>query len=134
MTQTPDTLDLADRAEIAINALTGALDPDYNYEIYFKVRYWLNPAIMEHDATGLPTNNPKFLESLPRMRIMSWDAHRESRRSRAWSEVSLHNSVATVSIIRPYMMNNKPRTWSGATEDFANVYGNARAMLAMLAW
>ena len=35
----PDTLDLADRAEVSLRVLTGALDPELNYELYFYVRY-----------------------------------------------------------------------------------------------
>jgi hypothetical protein len=71
MTQTPDTLDLADRGAAAINALTGPLDPAYNYEMYFTATLSSAPPEMQHESTGLAANNPKFLESLPRMRVVS---------------------------------------------------------------
>jgi hypothetical protein len=67
----PDTLDLADRAGLAINCLTGALDPDYGYELYFAVRFTAQPPFMLHDSGGLTTINPKFAESLVMMRLMS---------------------------------------------------------------
>ena len=31
----PDTLDLADRTELALNGLGGSLDPELDYEMYF---------------------------------------------------------------------------------------------------
>ena len=44
---------------------------EYGAEMYFIVRFCTNPAHMYHDTTGWPTNNPKFAESLPMMRVMS---------------------------------------------------------------
>jgi hypothetical protein len=67
----PNTLDLAERAALAINGLTGTLDLQRNYELYFRVYFYTNPAYLFHDTTGFPTNNPKFTESLPMMRVMS---------------------------------------------------------------
>ncbi|HID31621.1 MAG TPA: hypothetical protein EYP19_16690 [Desulfobacterales bacterium] len=67
----PDTLDLAQRAEYALNALIGMLDPNLNYEIWFHSFLGANPPYMYHDTTGLPTNNPKFAESFPLMRVMT---------------------------------------------------------------
>ena len=63
----PDTLDLADRTELALNGLGGSLNPELDYENYFWIRYSANPAYMYHWAFG-PTNEPKFAESFPLMR------------------------------------------------------------------
>ena len=35
----PDTLDLAERARVALNGLSGVLDPEFNYEMYFIIRF-----------------------------------------------------------------------------------------------
>lgn len=126
---TPETLDLAARAELALHALTGALDPERDFEIYFRV-YFRNPPRMQHEMTGLPTNNPKFAESLPMMRVM------------CGSDLNLDVEVAMMKVLLSniaedglYYARARPdRPWHGATEDFANVYGNARVLLAMLAW
>jgi hypothetical protein len=125
----PDTLDLADRAELALHALTGALDPERNYEIYFCV-YFRNPARMAHESTGLPTNNPKFAESLPMMRVMcgsDFNLDIEAAMIKA-----LVSNIAEDGLY--YAPARPDRPWHGAPEDFANVYGNARVLLAMLAW
>ena len=141
----PDTLDLAERASLAINGLTGAVDRDRAYEIYFIVRFCTNPPHMYHDTTGWPTNNPKFAESLPMMRLMSGSEQNtdDERRMiesmvRAIGEDGLYYAVA-----------NPDRTWHEGVghvyfdkagdvvrrgEDFANVAGNGRMVLAMMAW
>ena len=126
----PNTLDLAERAEISLNVLAGALDPDYNYEIYFYTSFRFQPPFMVHDRTGLPTNNPKFAESFPMMRVMCGsnsnrdiETHMmEYMVSKATGEDGLYYSLK----------QNRP--WHKADEDFANVYGNTRYILAMLAW
>ena len=134
--EVPDTLDLAARAEIALNALTGALDPAYNYEIYFGVDFHSHPPVMRHEVSGLPTNNPKFAESLPMMRVMSGsDAHLDIERGMM---AALAASIGPDGLYyarakgRPWHRNDP--AWNPANEDFANVYGNGRALLAMMAW
>src|SRR5438094_8707732 len=67
----PATIDLAEHAGTAIHGLTGALDPAGIHEMYFLVGFACRPPFMYKDTTGWPTNNPKFAESLPMMRIMS---------------------------------------------------------------
>ena len=129
----PGTLDLADRAGLAVNCLTGALDPDYGYEIYFHVRFNANPAYMRHEASGLPTNNPKFAEALPMMRVMSGSTqHLDIERG------MLKRMLALVSddglYYAPILGRPWHQTWDRADEDFANVYGNGRFLLAMMAW
>ncbi len=81
----PATLDLAERAGLAVNAMTEATDPEENYRVYWKVTFRSNPPIMYHDFsdTGIAA---KFMECLPRMRLMSGSkqgAHVEER----WKEL-----------------------------------------------
>ena len=134
----PDTLDLAERARLALRCLTGTLDPadrdGVQYEIYFHVTFAANPAWMGHDGTGLPTNNPKFAESMPMMRVMSGSDH----------NLDVENAMmkSMVRFIQPpglyYAHHTNLRPWDGTWNptdvDFANVYGNARMVLAMMAW
>ncbi len=125
----PDTLDLAARAEIALNVLTGALDPDANYELYFYVRFHADPPFMQHERTGLPTNNPKFAESMPMMRVMCGSNHNRDVETR-----NMESMVSAIGKDGLYYSLKANRPWHGAGEDFANLYGNVRLMLAMLAW
>ena len=65
----PDTLDLADRADLAINAMTRMLDPERQYELYMTTDIFQQPPILVHDAS-----QPciiKWIGALPLMRLMS---------------------------------------------------------------
>jgi hypothetical protein len=127
----PDTLDLADRAALAVNCLTGALDPEFGYELYFVARFDVNPAYMYHEASGLPTNNPKFAESLAMMRMMCG-----STQNLDIERAMLARTLALVAddglYYAPVIGRPWHQQWDPANEDFANVYGNGRLLLALL--
>ncbi len=125
----PDTLDLADRAKISLNCLTGALDPESDYEIYFYTRFRANPPFMYHDRTGLAANNSKFAESMPMMRVMcgsNFNREIETRMMESLVSTSGEDGMHYV------LKGNRP--WHGAKEGFACVYDNVRFLLAMKAW
>jgi hypothetical protein len=82
----PDTLDLAERAELGINGLTGPTDPEADYEIYFFVEFFSNPPAMQHDYSDICVC--KFMESLPLLRIAT-GSDLNSHVDRAWMEVIL---------------------------------------------
>ena len=66
----PDTLDLVERAALAINAMTRVVDADSDYELFFMTEFAEAPPRFYHEWSGI-FNTTKFLESLPLMRIMS---------------------------------------------------------------
>ena len=83
----PDTLDLQERAALAVHGLTGPTDPLADYEMYFYIWFLSNPPMMLHcfDAHC----QTKLMEALPLMRIISGsdlNAHVDRR----WMEVVLH--------------------------------------------
>src|SRR5712691_780520 len=59
----PDTLDLAERARIAINALTEVTNPQEDFEIYCTNTFATNPPSMEMHC-WYPTILPKFMWAL----------------------------------------------------------------------
>jgi len=135
----PDTLDLVDYANYGINGLTQTLDPAFDYEIFFRVYLGTNPPYLEHDTTGLPTNNPKFAESLPMMRVMS-GSDTFADVDKKMMQMMLDHTWKDGLYYVPY---SERRTWHEGVghnynkqfrRDFANVYGNSRLLLAMLAW
>ena len=73
-TWAPDTLDLAERAELAINGLTGPTDPDADYEAYWQVNFFRDPPIMFHDVDDV---QPKFMEALPLLRTITGSGHND---------------------------------------------------------
>ena len=83
----PDTLDLQERAALAVNCLTGATDPEADYEIYWGLDLRTNPPIMYHSFADMC--QMKFMEALPLMRMVSGSVLNEEV-DRRWMEVALH--------------------------------------------
>jgi hypothetical protein len=48
----PDTLDLAERARLSLNALTRPVDPQRDYSLYFVAAWNQNPPVLRHEAGG----------------------------------------------------------------------------------
>ena len=71
----PDTLDLAERARLAINAITGAADPHNNYEVFQCGHCDQQPANFNHNHGGPCL--AKAIDVIPRMRRMSGSRQNE---------------------------------------------------------
>ena len=65
----PYTLDIQKRATLAINGLTGPLDPEKDYMLYSGTNFQTNPPIMFHRAADVCVT--KFEEALPLLRLVS---------------------------------------------------------------
>ena len=83
----PDTLDLSDRAALAIHGMTEPTNPLADYEVYWIVHFRTSPPMMEHrwDDTSI---TPKFQEAVSLLRIMSGSAQNPEV-ERRWMEVML---------------------------------------------
>ena len=66
----PDTLDLAERARLAVHGLTSFLNPDRNYEHYSYGLFNVNPPYMSNEGDG-GANWGKIAEALVMARAMS---------------------------------------------------------------
>ena len=82
----PDTLDLQDRAALAVNGLTGPTDELADHDIYFFVYFLHSPPMMQHDADS--TCLSKFMASLPLMRLIS-GSDLNLNVDRCWMEMAL---------------------------------------------
>ena len=71
----PDTLDLAERARLAVNAITGAADPHNNYEVFQCGHCDQQPANFNHNHGGPCI--AKAIDVIPRMRRMSGSRQNE---------------------------------------------------------
>lgn len=83
----PATLDLQERAALAVNGLTGPTDPLADYDLYFFAWFLGNPPVMQHDADSVCLS--KMMESLPLMRMIS-GSDLNMQVDRRWMEVALH--------------------------------------------
>ena len=83
----PDTLDLQERAALAVNGTTEPTDPEADYEIYWWVNLKSKPANMRHDWSDQV--QCKFMEGLPLLRIAS-GSDQNGHVERAWMDSLLH--------------------------------------------
>ncbi|MDO8685037.1 MAG: hypothetical protein Q7J78_00025, partial [Clostridiales bacterium] len=82
----PDTYNIYERAKAVQNVLTRAVDPDFDHQMYFRVEFARNPAIMKHGSDDICQT--KYMQALPLIRLITGDeSHTEV--DRAWFEASL---------------------------------------------
>ena len=80
-TEVPDTLDLVDRANLAINGLARARDPERGWQQYFYIGMLTNPPYMLHSGPPDYACDAMVGESLPLMRVMTGNGdHYEAER------------------------------------------------------
>ncbi len=130
----PDTLDLADRAALSINALTGAADPNRNYETYLSGHLVFRPANMSN-LNGMCAAKP--VHALPCLRVMSG-----SKQNQDYDLKMLEACTNEVEDDGLWWLGIKNRPWRakstgepGGTEggrDIVCVQAQARLMVALM--
>lgn len=65
----PDTYDIHERARAVQNILTRAIDPDWDYLMYFRIEFARNPAIMWHGLDDVCQQ--KYMQALPLIRLIT---------------------------------------------------------------
>ena len=83
----PATLDLAERARLAIHRVTSMTNPNIDYEMYFGVSHMSQPPAMNHSASDMHCQG-KFSEVLPLLRMMCGSLQNMNVET-AWTKVLL---------------------------------------------
>lgn len=77
----PDTLDLAERARLALNGIGGNIDPEL-MTMYGQINFCSRRPHLSHWGSAETLCDPKFAESFPLMRLMSGsDEHADLERA-----------------------------------------------------
>jgi hypothetical protein len=127
----PDTLDLADRAELAIQGITSMLDPTRDYYMYSEARFSRIPAVIRFTGNGSIVCAGKHLESLPLLRSMTGSTFNRDIDSR-FMESMLHMTGKDGSIYIPTSTAaNYP---APIPEPLASTRGEGRHILALSMW
>ena len=69
-TEVPDTLDLAERAELALHGIANTIDPKDEYNMWFEIFWCANPPYMMHSGADVECA-PKFVDAMHQLRIAS---------------------------------------------------------------
>lgn len=132
----PDTLDLQERAALAVNVLTEATDPDADHEMYWLTFIGRNPIFMQHDFSD--HCQCKFMEALPLLRVISGSRQNEHV-DRKWMEVLLRQQDDDGVLYTPlkgrpwaiiegeYYLGGKPEF-----EQYIDPFHNARVLTAVM--
>jgi len=137
----PDTLDLADRAALALNGMGGTIDPNVGYSMFFYVHYASRPPVMRHQGSADISCDTKYGESFPLMRLMCGSglyaeveaAHRAELLSRLSPDDGLYYAMQRPD--RPWTLTYNP-AFDGAVggEDLSNLGGCGRMLRALVTW
>ena len=120
----PDTLDLAERARLSINALTESADPEAGYEIWWHVLLNRKPPVLVHDFHDLNIQY-KFQEALPLLRYVS-GSDQNTHVDQAWAENLLRMQGEDGLIYMPF----EGRPWAGFHADWLEQKGLEETQLA----
>ena len=120
----PDTLDLAERARLSINALTESADPEAGYEIWWHVLLNRKPPVLVHDFHDLNVQY-KFQEALPLLRYAS-GSDQNTQVDQAWAENLLRMQGEDGLIYMPF----EGRPWAGFHADWLEQKGLEETQLA----
>ena len=123
-TPVPDTLDLQQRAELALHAITEATDPLAHHEPYYLVYFRTNPPLMAHSSWQGATV-AKFMEAASLMRIVS-GSEQNLQVDHTWMEVALRSQGPDGLIYTP--VGGRPWAYWGAFIDKqdrgSDIYGD----------
>jgi hypothetical protein len=133
----PDTLDLAERAELALHGMCNTVDPDNEALVFFEVHFCHRPPMMRHRG-GDWECNPEFAEAIPHMRLMCG--------SDKYTEIEAQMLNYLVDCVSPddglqYIIYDPKRPWHAdqhsymydvEAEDLGTIMGSGLLMLALL--
>jgi hypothetical protein len=114
----PATLDLADRATLAVNALTECLDPEYDYELYWIADLLAEKPTMYHTVDDHVQD--KFFLALPQCRTASGSTQNiDVERHLMWTYLRKQGADGMIYIPiqgRSWALPSVPSPWAGIDE------------------
>jgi len=134
-TLVPDTLDLQERAALAIHAMTECTNPAADYEVYWHVNINANPPKMSQNSWQ-GNGVSKFQEALVLNRLMS-GSDQNLHVDRRWMEVMLQSQGPDGLIYsplrgRPWVERELPKVGvSYESGQYVTPFGNGRTLSAM---
>lgn len=111
----PDTLDIAERAKLCINTMTGIADNNADQEVYWLTTFFQNPPVMRHDFSDWVQSVEGMMEALPLVRVATGstsNAHVDAE----WMRVQL-KTIGPDGLVylplrgRPWSLQSVPRAY-----------------------
>ena len=133
----PDTLDLAERAKLGVNGLTGIMNPELDYTTFNQVILHANPPYFRQQLRGgafVRCNSrwPKVVEALVEMRVMSGSDHNVSM-----DEKTLEGLISCIAednlVYSRWQPIQGDELVGSEEEEFTHLNTLARTMLSLMA-
>ena len=122
----PDTLNLVERAELAIHAITSMLDPDRDYLMYSHSEFSRRPPVVTFSGvSGSVGCCSKHLEALPLLRVMSGSSLNMEADAKFMASM-LHMTGEDGCIYTPKEKGLHPMYPPDLQEPFADLRGDGR--------
>ena len=111
----PDTLDIADRAQLCIDVMTSIADPNADDEVYWLTTFYQNPPIMKHDFNDWVQTVEGMMEALPLVRVAT-GSNKNADVDATWMRVQLQtigpDGLAYLPLRgRPWSLQSVPRAY-----------------------
>ena len=134
----PDTLDLAERARLAIHGMTEPTDPEADYEVYWHVLFRCHPPMMRHEWPCI-SMRPKFEQAVALMRVMS-GSDQNRHVEQCWVEAGLKMQgsdglIHTPARGRPWAYPGPYGEWEmpeEGSDQWVEPFTNGRALSALV--
>lgn len=130
--ETPETLDLAETAELAIHGITEMLDPDRDYQMAGSARFSRRPPVIAF-SNRIPVCEAKHLEALPLLRIMSGSTLSQDM-DRSFMQSHLRLTADDGVIYTPPSLAHNPNQPAPFVEPYGLVEAEGRSILTMCMW
>jgi len=138
----PDTLDLSDIARLGLNGISGLVDEDAGYEAFTYAKFDSAEPYLEHSRFAIDCSG-KFWESFPYLRSITGseegmhieDGFKRAMLSRVAADGLFYSGIPEMTAWHEYHPPGQNyHSYPIGNEPFASVLGNARVMLAMMAY
>jgi len=115
MDTVPDTLDIAERANLCINTMTSIADGNADHEVYWLTTFYQNPPVMRHDFSDWVQSVEGMMEALPLVRVATGSTQ-NAEVDAAWMRVQL-KTIGPDGLVyiplrgRPWSLQSVPRAY-----------------------
>lgn len=128
--EVPDTLDLAEMAELTIRGITSRIDPDKGYMMYTRDNFYADPPHLHLLWANEGACEGKHLEGLALLRLVCGSDTGEDRERGLWESILQTAGEDGCYYLRPEMYKN-PGTPSPRREPHSSVEREGRHILAL---
>ena len=134
--EVPDTIDLVDHANCALNMATRLWAPEWGYELLNSIDMSTNPPKFSMGSGGLLTESPKITETIPMLRVMTGSTYNidmDEKAMMSFVRVTGEDGLCY------YPVENRPWAFfddftKTIGKPYSDIFAEGRQLLAYASW